>query len=87
MALGSQNGAKMRSKNNQKNVGVFDRSWKGSGAPKVILTLKSPRGQGPRGGMKDYGLEDCWKEDASKPPTAQRAGGTFLVSVLCLISS
>ena len=47
--FGSQNAAKMGSKIDQKIDGFLDRSWKGSGAPKVILTTKDPPVQGPRG--------------------------------------
>ena len=47
--LGSQSGAKMDAKIDQKFDGILDRSWKGSGAPKVILTTKNLAVQGPRG--------------------------------------
>ena len=60
----------------------MDRSLKGSGAPKVTLTLLSPPVQGPRGGEGrgkplPRGKRGCGIQDrgAPKPPVAQRAGG------------
>ena len=77
-----RNGFKHRSKDD----GFWDRSWKGSGAPNgghapVRVDRQGSTGKGREGvktlpwGMRGYGLWDCWKEDASKPPAAQRAGG------------
>ena len=65
----------------------MDRSWKGFGAPKWVPTFKNPTVLGPRGGVgeglkplprgkRGSGKKDSWKEGASKPPVAQRAGGT-----------
>ena len=49
--FGSQSGAKMASKFNQKNDWFLDRSWKGSGAPKWVYPGKNPPAQDPRGGL------------------------------------
>ena len=42
------------------------------------------RGRGgvktPPRGKRDFGKKDSWKEDASKPPVAQRAGGISIQS-------
>ena len=49
--FGSQNGTKMASKIDQKIDGFLDRSWKGSGAPKVVQAGKNATVQGQRGGV------------------------------------
>ena len=47
--FGSQNGSKMRSKINQKNCGILDRSLQGSGRQKGATTESYPPVLGPRG--------------------------------------
>ena len=84
--FGSQNGIKMDLRIDQNFDGFLDRSWKRSWTPKDApaggrsarpgSTGKGREGVNPS--PRDGGIEalrHCWKEDAPKPPVAQRAGG------------
>ena len=72
-------------KTKQKDDGFWDRSWKGSGAPKGAPVILDTTDLGLRGGVKGRGKPLPWfcpvgkqgkgQQGPSKPPVAQRAGG------------